>query len=115
MDTLFIGDIPTDYHYATFSNDYITLYNQPIGYNNTLDYYRIYMNYDRFTYSQGTQQFSGYNQTYFTDIPVSQSWWYRSDVDSILLIVFIIVLFFTFIFNIMTSCFKKGGIFGGLL
>lgn len=115
MDTLFIGPIPTDYHYAQFSNDYITLYNQPVGYNNTLDYYRIYFNYDRFMYSQGVSQFSGYNPTNFADIPVSQSWWYRRDLADILLSVFIIVLFFVFIFNIMTSCVKKGGLFSDLI
>ena len=115
MDTLFVGDIPLEYHYAQFGNDYITLYNQPSAQNETLNYYRIYENYDRFIYSEGQQQFSNYNRTYFNDISVSNSWWYRGDLDSILICVFIISFFFVFIFNIMTSCFKKGGVFGGLL
>lgn len=115
MDTLFVGDIPLDYHYAQFGNDYITLYNRPSGYNQTLPYYRIYFNYDRFMYSEGQTQFTSYNTTYFQDIDVSNSWWYRKDLSDILLSVFIIALFFVFIFNIMTSCVKKGGVFGGLL
>lgn len=115
MDTLYIGDIPTNYHYAAFSNDYVTLYNKPYGQNETLDYYRIYFNYDNFIYSTGVSSFSNYNRTDFTDISVSQSWWYRRDLDSILLCVFIISIFFIFIFNIITSCFKKGGVFGGLI
>lgn len=115
MDTLFVGDIPLDYHYAQFGNDYITLYNQPQGYNNTLNYYRIYMNYDRFVYSTGQTQFSQYNPQVFQDISTSNSWWYRSDLFDILGCVFIISFFFVFLFNIMTSCVKKGGVFGGLL
>ena len=27
MDVLYIGDIPQDYHYAVFGNNYIDLYN----------------------------------------------------------------------------------------
>lgn len=115
MDTLYIGNIPSDYHYAQFGNDYITLYNQPQGYNNTLNYYRIYFNYDRFMYAQGQQQFTSYNPTTFQNVDVSNSWWYRKDLSDILLSVFIIAIFFVFIFNIMTSCVKKGGLFGGLL
>ena len=115
MDTIYIGDIPSDYHYATFGSDYITLYNQPSGYNSTLPYYRIYYNYDNFVYSTGFTTFSSYNRTDFTDVSVSNSWWYRGDLDAILTCVFIISIFFVFIFNIITSCFKKGGVFGGLL
>lgn len=115
MDTLFIGEIPSDYHYAEFSNGYITLYNQPVGYNNTLPYYRVYTNNKEFYYSQGTSNFGTYTHYNFTDIPVSNSWWYRRDLSDILLSVFIISLFFIFIFNIMTSCIKRGGLFGGLL
>ena len=39
MDTLYIGDIPEEYHYAVFNGDYITLYNTNNFYpNNTYDY-----------------------------------------------------------------------------
>ena len=44
MDKLYISDIPSEYHYVQLSNDYITLYNQPSAQNETLDYYRIYLN-----------------------------------------------------------------------
>lgn len=115
MDTLYICDIPSDYHYAVFSSDYITLYNQPSAQNQTLHYYRLYDSSLGYYYSQGDQSFGQYNRTYFTDVPVSNDWLYRHDLDSIFICVFICVLFFIFLFNIMTSCVKKGGLFGGLL
>lgn len=115
MDTLYIGDIPSEYHFATFSNGYITLYNKNRGYNETLNYYRIYTNNNGFYYSTGTQSFSSYNPTYFTDIHVSNNWLYRSDIDKIFIVCFIIFFMFIFVFNIATSVFKKGGVFGGLL
>lgn len=114
MDTLYIGDIPSDFKYAVFSNDYITLYNQPNGYNETLSYYRIYKNYDTFMYSTGSTDFR-YNITEFTEIPVSNNWLYRGDIDKIFLVSFLCILLFIFIFNIVSSVFKKGGVFGGLL
>ena len=48
MDTLYIGDIPKEYCYAVFSNDYVTLYNKPVLHNETVDFYRIYFNAPRF-------------------------------------------------------------------
>lgn len=114
MDTLYIGDIPPDYHYAVFSNGYITLYNRSSGTNQTLDYYRIYTNNNGFYYSTGTTNFN-YGTTYFEDINVSNNWMYRSDIDKIFIVCFIIFFMFIFTFNIVTSMFKKGGVFGGLL
>ena len=113
MDTLYIGDIPSEYKYAQFSSDYITLYNKPSASNETLNYYRIY-DKEGFYYSQGTQNFGSYNTTYFTEIPVSNDWLYRQDIDKIFTVCFIIFFMFIFIFNIATSIFKKGGVFGGL-
>ena len=114
MDTLYTGDIPQDFKYAVFSNDYITLYNQPQGNNETLPYYRIYKNYDNFMYSQGTTDFR-YTTTQFTEVKVSDNWLYRTDIDKIFLVSFLFILLFIFVFNIVTSVFKKGGVFGGLL
>lgn len=115
MDTLYIGDISSDYHYAVFSDGYITLYNQPSGFNETLNYYRIYTTNNGFFYSTGVTDFGRYQTTIFTDINVSNNWLYRTDIDKIFLVCFIIILLFLFVFNIVTSVFKKGGVFGGLL
>lgn len=114
MDTLYIGDIPSDYKYAIFSNDYITLYNQSSATNETLNYYRIYTNYDGFYYTTGSTEFR-FNTTTFDEIKVSDNWLYRSDIDKIFTVSFFFILLFIFVFNIVTSVFKKGGVFGGLL
>lgn len=113
MDTLYIGDIPSNYHYAVFSNGYITLYDRASATNQTLNYYRIYTNNNGFYYSTGSTTF-GYTTNYFEDINVSNNWMYRSDIDKIFVVCFIIFFMFIFVFNIVTSCFKKGGVFGGL-
>lgn len=113
MDTLYIGDIPSDYHFAAFSNGYITLYNKQNGRNETLSYYRVYTNNNGFYYSEGEQSF-GNNTTNFTEINVSNDWMYRNDIDKIFTVCFIIFFMFIFVFNIVTSIFKKGGVFGGL-
>ena len=114
MDTLYIGEIPLDYHYAVFNDNYITLYNQPSGYNETLNYYRVYTTNNGFYYSTGHTDFGRYQTQYFTNINVSNDWIYRSDIDKIFVCCFIIFLMFIWLFNIVTSVFKKGGVFGGL-
>lgn len=114
MDTLYIADIPSEYHYAVIGNDYITLFNQPQGHNETLPFYRIYSNNLGYYYTTGQQVFSQYSTTYFQDIPVSNDWLYRTDIDKIFVVCFIIFLMFIWLFNLVTSIFKKGGVFGGL-
>lgn len=114
MDTLYVGDIPQDYKYAVFSSDYITLYNQPTATNETLQYYRIFTNYENFMYVTGFTDFR-YNTSTFTEISVSNNWLYRNDIDKIFTVSFFFILLFIFVFNIVTSVFKKGGVFGGLL
>lgn len=113
MDTLYIGDIPSDYRYASFSGNYITLYNNSTGHNNTLHYYRVYTTNNGFFYSQGDQTF-GQNYNYFTAINVSNNWMYRNDIDKIFIVCLCVFIMFLFCFNLITSCFKKGGVFGGL-
>lgn len=114
MDKLYIGDIPSDYHYAVFSGDYITLYNKSSGNNETLDYYRIFTNDRGFYYTKGTTNFNYYT-TYFDDIEVTDNFLYRRDFPDILFCVLVFSLFFIFLINIFTSVFKRGGVLGGLL
>lgn len=115
MDNLYIGEIPLDYKYAVFSSDYITLYNKPSASNETLNFYRVYINVDGFYYTTGSTNFPSYNVTYFQEIPVTNNWLYRRDIPGIFTCSFIACILFVFVFNIVTSVFKKGGVFGGLL
>lgn len=113
MDTLYIGDIPSDYHYAVFSNDYVTLYRVPTAQNTDLDYYRIYFNYDGFFYSTGTTHVN--NFTTYQDISVTDSFWYRPDISNIVQTSFLLFFMIIFVFNLITSFVRRGGILGGLL
>lgn len=114
MDKLYIGDIPSQYHYAVFNNGYITLYNKASGHNEILPYYRIYQNNGGFYYSQGETSFSQYTTTYFQDLEVTDEFWYRSDFADIIATTFFIAFFFVLITNIITSFIKRGGLLGGL-
>lgn len=114
MDTLYIGDIPSQYHYARFSNNYIELYDRQ-NLSGTLTGYRVYLYDNYFAYDMVTTQFGTYNTYTGKDIPVSNNIWYRRDMPYICLETFVLIIFFIFIFNIVTSVFRKGGVFGGLL
>lgn len=114
-DTLYISDIPEEYHFADFNDWYVDLYNQPSARNETLTYYRIYYNCSPGTYVTGTRTFGSYNTTYFDDYPVSGEVWYRPDLDGILTCVFIIAFFGAFLINLITSIVKKDGLLGRLL
>lgn len=113
MDTLYIGDIPSAYHYAVFSNDYVTLYRVPYAQSTDLDYYRVYTNYRGFYYTYGTTHVNNY--TSYQDISVSNNFMYRNDINDIFQTAFIIFLMILFVFNLVTSLIKRGGILGGLL
>ena len=54
MDTLYIGDIPEEYHFARFGSDYIDLFNtDTIVGNRDYTYYRVYMYDNLFADSEG--------------------------------------------------------------
>lgn len=115
MDTLYIGDIPQEYHFAIFNNGYIDLYNTSELRNNTYTYYRIYTNAGGFYYKIDTQTYSDYRTTYATSITVTDDYKYRTDYSNICSTAFLHILLILFALNIITSLIRKGGSLGGLL
>lgn len=115
MDTLYTGDIPKEYHYALFNNGYIDLYNTDTLHNNTYTFYRVYTNSGGFYYRVYEQSYSQYNTTYTQNINVSDKIVYRQDFDKIVILVFIFAIFGVWLFNLLTSSIRKGGLLGGLL
>lgn len=117
MDKLYIGDIPSDYHFASFGNNYIDLYNvSTLSPNRTYEYYRVYMYDNYFCYEKKTNSTgSYYNIVTFTSVDVTNNRLYRRDFSNVCIISFVMVFFFVFLFNIITSCIRKGGLLGGLL
>lgn len=115
MDTLYIGDIPSEYHYAIFGNGYIDLYNTSELRNGVYNYYRIYTNVNGFYYKMDSQSYSDYRTTYATSIEVTDDYKYRTDYPSICSTVFFHILLILFALNIITSLIRKGGSLGGLL
>lgn len=115
MDTLYTGDIPSDYHYALFNNGYVDLYNTDVLHNNNYDFYRVYTNSGGFFYRRFTTSVGQYTTTYTENINISSNPCYRSDFAYIMIMVFIFTLFGVWLFNIFTSLINKGGLLGGLL
>lgn len=115
MDTLYIGDIPSEYHFARFGTGYIDLFNtSQLDRNQTYTYYRIYMYDNLFEYDIRSQQGGGYYNETLQDVPVSQNKVYRRDFGDICIIVALMVGFGVWLLNLMTSVIRKGGVLGGL-
>lgn len=114
-DTLYIGDIPSNYHYCRYGSNYIDLFDRQTLSNGSYRYYRVYLYDNFFTYDMGTYNVGTYNTVTLSDINVSNDFMYRRDIDSIFVCVMIFCVFFVFLTNIFTSIIKKGGVFGGLL
>lgn len=114
MDTIYIGDIPQDFHFARFGNNYIDLFNtNDLRPNVDYTYYRIYLYDNLFEYDIRTQEGSYYSET-LQDVKVSNSQVFRRDFGDICIIIALYVGFGVWLLNLMTSIFRKGGVLGGL-
>lgn len=114
MDTIYIGDIPEQFHYARFGNNYIDLFDtNQLNNNHTYTYYRIYMYDNLFEYSVGITSGS-YNSQTLQDVKVSNNKVYRRDFADICIMVALMVGFGVWLLNLMTSIIRKGGVLGGL-
>lgn len=114
MDTIYVGDIPKEYHFARFGSNYIDLFNtNDLHRDVTYTYYRIYLYDNLFEYDVRTQQGSYYSEI-LQDVKVSNSQVYRRDFGDICIIVALMVGFGVWLLNLMTSIIRKGGVLGGL-
>lgn len=111
MDKLYTGDIPKDYKYILLYDGYIYLYNQPQAENETINCYKIDNN-NGFLYCRDTLEIS--DLTNFELVETSSHHYDRTDFFNILCTSCIFALIIIFITNIVTSFFKKGGVFYGL-
>lgn len=113
-DVLYIGDIPQEYHFARFSNNFIDLFKQP-NIQGDLDYYRIYLYDNTFQSEHLSGSFGNFNTFTVTNIQVTDDYHYRRDFPSICLLSFFEICIILIIVNLITSVFKKGGLLSGLL
>lgn len=114
MDILYVGDIPQSYHFALFNNGYIDLYNVETLTNGNYDFYRIYTNAGGFYYRHMSTTYGQYNSTVAQDIKITDNICYRQDFSSILFITLAFTFVGVWLFNLITSCIRKGGLLGGL-
>lgn len=108
------SDVPSDYVYGSINNYYVDLYNKPSFQQETTTYYRIYYGYSSGLVSQYTRTFTGYSPTTFERLPVSSSVFDRPDFINILTITLLLTVCGIWLFNLITSFIRKGGLFGGL-
>lgn len=114
MDTIYIGDIPKEFHFARFGTGYIDLFNTDTLVNNrTYTYYRIYMYDNLFAYSVGSTTGSYSSQT-LQNVNVSDNKVYRRDFGDICIMVALLLGFGLWLLNLITSVIRKGGVLGGL-
>lgn len=114
MDTLYVGDIPSEYHFALFNNGYIDLYNTDTLYNGTYNFYRVYTNVGGFYYRQMSQNYGSYNTTTTQNINTTNNVCYRSDFPSILFMTLAFTFIGVWLLNLLSSVIRKGGVLGGL-
>ena len=108
-DILYVGDIPSDYKYAIFGDNYIDLYKE-IHLQGTLDFYRVYLYDNLFEYEHLSETYPNNNTTIATFIETTDNYMYRRDFDSICFIGLLNVLVIVLLLNVVTSVFRKGGI-----
>lgn len=112
MDKLYTGDIPDTYKYALYGDNYIDLFSTD-NINGNLDFYRVYMYDNYFTYDHLFQNFT--DTKIASIIETTNDWYYRRDMPSIMFMSVVEVCILIILFNIITSVFKKGGLLHGLL
>lgn len=115
MDKLYIGDIPENYKFARFGSNYIDLFDRQTLTNGQFHYYRVYFYDNYFVYTEDNYNVGSYNVVTLQEVPVTNDWHYRRDLDSIYTCVFLVILLITFVFNVLSSMIRKGGVLGGLL
>lgn len=114
-DKIYIPDsVPDGFIYGTINNYYVDLFNKRQFQNETAPYYRIYYGYSSGLVGEYTRSFSSYSPTVFEELPVSRSVFDRPDFINILTITLLITVCGLWLFNLITSFIRKGGVFGGL-
>lgn len=114
MDKLYIGDIPSEYCYSVFGNNYIDLYKQE-NLQGNLDFYRVYLYDHSFFYEHKFVNYANDSTTIATLIQTTNDWYYRRDMPSIMFMSVVEICIIVIIINLITSVFKKGGLLSGLL
>lgn len=107
------SEIPTNYKYGTISSSYIDLFPKSSFRNETTDYYRIYYNYSSGLIEKLERSY-GQTTTTYNELPVSYSVFDRPDFINICTITLMITFCAIWLFNLITSFVRKGGLLGGL-
>lgn len=106
------SDVPAEFCYlGNFTNTYFDLYNSanPVGSN--VPYYRIYYNYDDNFYLQSFTNFPNYANNNYPYVETTNSIYNSISNFKYFIVAFVVIFFLVFVCNVVTSIFKRGGIF----
>lgn len=115
MNKMFVNpNIPSEYKYlGNMTNAYFDLYNTNNPQGRTVDYYRVYYSYDDNFYLVNTQTYSNYQSYNFPEIERTDSILSSVSNYKIAIVCFVIIFLIVFLFNVISSIIKRGGIFSG--
>lgn len=117
MVKLYVPDsIPSDYKYITnITNTYYDIYALPNTQGSRGIFYRVYYSLDEDLIQENTYNHS--LNTGITTIPIERTndILARKDISNICVTCFSVIFLILFLFNILSSILRKGGVFGGLL
>lgn len=115
MNKIYVNsDIPSDYVYiGNFTNTYFDLYNTNNPQGQTVTYYRVYYSYDDNFSLPYVATFSNYQSYNYPMIERTDSIFQSIGNYKYFTISFIVIFFMVFICNIVSSIFKRGGLFSG--
>lgn len=114
MTKLYVPDtIPADYKYITnITNTYYDIYRLPNTSGTSGIFYRVYYALDEDIIQQNTYNHSSYGGYNTIQIDRTTDILARKDISNICTTSFSVILLILFLFNIMSSILRKGGVFG---
>lgn len=90
---LYVNDEFIDYKCIVPNSNYVRIYKTKPFQNSTIDYIDLYTT-NHYYFTRGSQTFGSYsyNINCSNDYTLTSSYWYRNDLDSILICVLVITL-----------------------
>lgn len=109
MDVFRPAEIPADYTFLYFTNDYIDFYNVADANNRNVEYYRYFYKIPALEHKS---RWVGNYSTHLGDYhKTTDSIIYSPYFMNILIVSFIIIVFVLFVFNQLSCIVKRGGVF----
>lgn len=117
MAKLYIPEsIPYDYKYITnITNTYFDIYKVSNTAGTSGTFYRVYYGLDEDIFQQNSYNHSNYSGYNTIQIDRTNDILARKDISNICITSFSVIFLILFLFNILSSILRKGGVLGDIL